>query len=72
MFGQKTHLALASAAALFALTNGTLMATAYAADQGTEATAPCYGSQFFCKGPIGLQVREPRLQGPKLLQRSGI
>ena len=49
MFGQKTHLTLAAAAALFAFTNGTLTATAYAADQGTEAAAPCYGVNS-CKG----------------------
>ena len=49
MFSQKAQLTLASAAALFAFTNGTLMATAYAADQGTEVAAPCYGVNS-CKG----------------------
>jgi hypothetical protein len=49
MFSQKAQLTLASAAALFAFTNGALMATAYAKDQGTEITAPCYGVNS-CKG----------------------
>jgi hypothetical protein len=43
MFIQKSHLTLASAAALFAFTNGAMMASAYAADQGTQQIAPCYG-----------------------------
>jgi len=46
---QKSHLTLASAAALFAFTNGAMMASAYAADQGTQAAAPCYGINS-CKG----------------------
>jgi len=45
---QKSHLTLASAAALFALANGAVMTPAYAADQGTAA-APCYGVNA-CKG----------------------
>ncbi len=49
MFSHKAQLTLASAAALFAFTNGALMATAYAADQGASATAPCYGVNS-CKG----------------------
>ena len=49
MFSQKAHLTLASAAALFAFTNSALMATAYAADQGAEVAAPCYGVNS-CKG----------------------
>jgi hypothetical protein len=49
MFSQKAQLTLASAAALFAFTNGTLTATAYAADQATQAAAPCYGVNS-CKG----------------------
>ena len=46
---QKSHLTLASAAALFAFTNGAMMASAYTADQGTQAAAPCYGINS-CKG----------------------
>jgi uncharacterized membrane protein len=49
MFIQKSHLTLASAAVLFAFTNGAMMASAYAADQGTQATAPCFGVNS-CKG----------------------
>jgi uncharacterized membrane protein len=49
MITQKSYLTLASAAALFAFTNGAMMASAYAADQGTEAAAPCYGVNS-CKG----------------------
>ena len=49
MFIQKSHLTLASAAVLFAFTNGAMMASAYAADQGTQAAAPCYGVNS-CKG----------------------
>ena len=49
MINQKSYLTLASAAALFAFTNGAMMASAYAADQGTQAAAPCYGVNS-CKG----------------------
>lgn len=49
MFIQKSRLTLASAAVLFAFTNGAMMASAYAADQGTQAAAPCYGVNS-CKG----------------------
>ena len=49
MITQKSYLTLASTAALFAFTNGAMMASAYAADQGTEAAAPCYGVNS-CKG----------------------
>ena len=49
MFIQKSHLTLASAAALFAFTNGAMMASAYAADQGNQQVAPCYGVNS-CKG----------------------
>ncbi len=48
MFIQKSHLTLAAAAALFAFTNGAMMASAHAADQSTQA-APCYGVNS-CKG----------------------
>jgi hypothetical protein len=44
MFIQKSRLSLASAAVLFAFANGATMASAYAADQGTQEVAPCYGS----------------------------
>jgi uncharacterized membrane protein len=46
---QKSRLTLASAAVLFAFANGATMASAYAADQGTQAAAPCYGVNS-CKG----------------------
>ena len=49
MFIQKSRLTLASAAALFAFTNGAMMASAYAADQGTQEVGPCYGVNS-CKG----------------------
>jgi uncharacterized membrane protein len=49
MFIQKSRLTLASAAVLFAFANGATMASAYAADQGTQASAPCYGVNS-CKG----------------------
>jgi hypothetical protein len=49
MFIQKSRLTLASAAALFAFVNGATMASAYAADQGTQEVAPCYGVNS-CKG----------------------
>jgi uncharacterized membrane protein len=49
MVTKKAHLTLASAAALFALTNGVMMASAYADEQSTNATAPCYGVNS-CKG----------------------
>ena len=49
MIIQKSRLTLASAAVLFAFTNGAMMASAYAADQGTQAAAPCYGVNS-CKG----------------------
>jgi hypothetical protein len=49
MITQKSYLTLASAAALFAFTNGAMMTSAYAADQGTQAAAPCYGVNS-CKG----------------------
>ena len=49
MIIQKSYLTLASAAALFAVTNGAMMASAYAADQGTQAAAPGYGVNS-CKG----------------------
>ena len=49
MINQKSYLTLASAAALFAFTNGAMMASAYAADQGSQAAAPCYGVNS-CKG----------------------
>jgi uncharacterized membrane protein len=49
MITQKSYLTLASAAALFAFTNGAMMSSAYAADQGTQAAAPCYGVNS-CKG----------------------
>ncbi len=44
---QKSHLTLASAAALFALANVAVMAPALAADKA--AVAPCYGVNA-CKG----------------------
>ncbi len=71
MFGKKTHLCpRLCRRPVRTFTNGTLMATAYAADQGTEATAPCYGVNS-AKGPIGLQVWEPRLRTEaEALQRS--
>ncbi len=37
---QKSRLTLASAAVLFAFANGATMASAYAADQGTQEVAP--------------------------------
>jgi hypothetical protein len=49
MIIQKSYLTLASTAALFAFANGAMMASAYAADQGTQAAAPCYGVNS-CKG----------------------
>ena len=49
MFIQKSRLTLASAAVLFAFTNGAMMYSAYAADQSTQAAAPCYGVNS-CKG----------------------
>jgi uncharacterized membrane protein len=49
MFIQKSRLTLASAAVLFAFANGATMASAYAADEGTQASAPCYGVNS-CKG----------------------
>jgi hypothetical protein len=49
MIIQKSHLTLASAAVLFAFTNGAMMTSAYAADQGTQEVAPCYGVNS-CKG----------------------
>jgi uncharacterized membrane protein len=49
MFAQKHHLTLASVAALFALSNSALINTAYAGDEGTQATAHCYGVNS-CKG----------------------
>jgi hypothetical protein len=49
MFIQKSRLTLASAAVLFAFANGATMASAYAADQGTQEVAPCYGVNS-CKG----------------------
>jgi hypothetical protein len=49
MFIQKSLLTLASAAVLFAFANGATMASAYAADQGTQEVAPCYGVNS-CKG----------------------
>ncbi len=70
MFIQKSHLTLACAAALFAFTNGAMMASAYAADQGTQAVAPCLWGQLLQR-PIGLQVWKPRVQGPKFVQGPG-
>jgi uncharacterized membrane protein len=49
MFIQKSRLTLASAAVLFAFANGATMASAYAADQGTQEVAHCYGVNS-CKG----------------------
>jgi uncharacterized membrane protein len=49
MFAQKHHLTFASVAALFALSNGASINTAYAGDEGTQATAHCYGVNS-CKG----------------------
>lgn len=49
MLIQKSRLTLASAAALFAFSNGAMMISAHAADQGTQEVAPCYGVNS-CKG----------------------
>ena len=44
MFSQKAHLTLASAAALFAFTNGALMATAYARTKARKPPPPAMES----------------------------
>ena len=49
MLIQKSHLTLASAAALFAFANVAMTTPTYAADADTQATAPCYGVNA-CKG----------------------
>jgi uncharacterized membrane protein len=49
MFTQKSRLTLASAAALFAFSNGAMVTSAYASDQGTQVAAHCYGVNS-CKG----------------------
>ena len=43
MLIQKSHLTLASAAALFAFANVAMTTSAYAADPGTQAVSHCYG-----------------------------
>jgi uncharacterized membrane protein len=49
MLIEKSHLTLASAAALFAFANVAMTTSAYAADQGSQEVSHCYGVNA-CKG----------------------